>query len=117
MFNKHQKYERTKYIRELERFLNRLVKFIDTQEFDYEKFKNFIDKILQPVENAKKVYLEKEYYKKLQELAGDMKNIHKENFEEEKIKKDIKHKANKLRKLKRLRSFDSKIKHKKNYEF
>ena len=84
-----EKYERTKYTRELERYLNRIVKFVSTKEFSMGDFSEYVDEIFKPFEGIKKVLLDSEYFKK-----------------------SIQYRANQLQKTKRVKNFN-KSKHKK----
>jgi hypothetical protein len=105
------KYERTKYTRELERYLNRIVKFVSTKEFSHDEFEGYVDEIFKPFEDIKKVILESEYYKKLEEFVEYSANLPSLELDSEEVKKIIQHRANQLQKIKRVRNF-TKSKHK-----
>ena len=107
-----EKYERTKYTRELERYLNRIVKFISTKEFSTEDFSEYIDEIFKPLEGIKKVLLDSEYFKKLEEFVEWSANLPSKELDNEEIKKSIQYRANQLQKTKRVKNFN-KSKHKK----
>ncbi len=109
---KIEKYERVKYTRELERYLNRIVKFVSTKNFSSNEFSNYIDEIFKPFEGIKKVFLDSEYFKKLEEFVEWSANLPSKEFDEEEIKKSIQYRANQLQKIKRVRNFN-KSKHKK----
>jgi len=106
------KYERTKYTRELERYLNRIVKFVSTKEFSHDEFEKYVDEIFKPFEEIKKVLLESEYYKKLEEFVEQTANLPSQELEPDELKKTIQYKANQLQKIKRVRSFNKGDKHK-----
>jgi len=107
-----QKYERVKYTRELERYLNRIVKFVSTKEFNHDEFENYVDEIFKPFESIKRVLLESEYYRKLEEFVEFSANLPSQKLESDEVKKTIQYKANQLQKIKRVRSFNKASKHK-----
>jgi len=109
---KQQKYERLKYIRELERFTNRVVNFLNKEDITKEEFKKFIDKIFKNLENIKKVILKNEYLTSLEKFVEKTANLPLSNKDIKEIKEDTLYEANRLRKLKRVKSYQ-KDKHKK----
>jgi len=109
------KYERTKYTRELERYLNRIVKYVSTKEFSKDQFEKYVDEIFAPFLDIKKVLLESEYYKKLEEFVEQTANLPSMDLEPDELKKTIQYKANQLQKIKRVRSFNKSDKHKGKY--
>jgi len=118
MYTKKQiaKYERTKYTRELERYLNRIVKFVSTNEFTKNEFNSYIDEIFKPFEDIKKVLLNSEYFKELEKFVESSANLGYGELEGDEIKSQILHKANQLQKVKRVKNFN-KQKHKgRNFE-
>ena len=116
MYTKKQieKYERTKYTRELERFLNRIVKFVSTKEFSEDEFSEYVDEIFKPFEGIKKVILNSEYFKELEKFVEFCANLPFSKIESDEIKKVIQHRANQLQKIKRIKNFN-KSKHKGKY--
>ena len=118
MYTKKQieKYERTKYTRELERYLNRIVKFVSTNEFTKDEFNSYIDEIFKPFEDIKRVLLNSEYFKELEKFVENSANLGYGELEGDEIKKFILHRANQLQKIKRVKNFN-KQKHKgRNFE-
>ena len=113
MYTKKQieKYERTKYTRELERFLNRIVRFVSTKEFSKDEFNLFVDEIFKPFEDIKKVMLNSEYFKELEKFVESSANLGFGEIGADEIKSSIMHKANQLQKVKRVKNFN-KQKHK-----
>ena len=113
---KIQKYELTKYTRELERYLNRIVRYIKKEELDKERFADYVDEIFKPFDGIKKVLLTKDYLKRLEEFVEYSANLPKSEYDMDMIKKDILHRANILQRIKRVKDF-KKEKHKgKKYE-
>jgi len=105
---------RSRYIRELERFVNRIVDFFNQKEPTKAQIDAHIDKIFKPLESIEKTYLSSEYTKSLEKFVQKNANLHLSDKEPEQIKAEVLKEANHLRKLKRKRSF-SKEKHKKSY--
>ena len=102
---------RSRYVRELERFVNRIVDFFG-KEHTKEELHAFLDKAFEPLENIEKVYLSNEYPKELEKFVEKNANLHLSDKSMEELKEDVAKEANLLRKLKRKKSF-AKEKHKK----
>ncbi len=102
---KKEKFIRTKYIRELERFLNRIVDFFHKNDPNKEEINSHIDTIFQPLESIEKTYLSSEYTKSLEKFVQKNANLHLSPKSAEEIKADVLKEANHLRKLKRKKSF------------
>ncbi len=108
---KKEKFLRTKYIRELERFVNRIVDFFKN-EHTKEEIEKHIDKIFAPLENIQKVHLKNEYLKELEKFVQKYANTHLSENSADEIRTNALKEANLLRKLKRTKSYQ-KQKHKK----
>jgi len=107
-----QKYKRTKYTRELERFLNRIVSFISKdEELQKDEFSDYIDQIFKPLEDIEKVFLKNPYLNQLEKFVQQCANLPQSNMDIEEIKREILHGANQLKKTKRKQNKNS-IKHK-----
>jgi len=106
---KKEKLLRTRYIRELERFTNRIVDFFQ-QERTLEEITHFIDKIFAPLEKIERVHLGSEYLKELERFVERNANIHLSQKEPQQMQQDLLKEANLLRKLKRKKRF-AKAKH------
>ncbi len=102
---------RSKYRYELERFVNRIVDFVNKGEFSKEEFLQFVDTIFKPLESIEKPYIHSEYLKALEKFVEKNANLHLTKMSIEEIKGDITKEANLLRKLKRKKSYN-KQKHK-----
>lgn len=109
---KQEKFERLKYIRELERFTNRVVNFLNKENVTKEDFAKYIDKIFKNLEDIKKVLLKSEYLTSLEKFVEKTANLPSSQKNIEEIKEDTLYEANRLRKLKRVKSYQ-KEKHKK----
>ena len=110
---KKEKLIRSRYIRELERFVNRIVDFVQKRRTK-EEINAHIAKIFTPLESIEKIYLSSEYTKELERFVERNANLHLSDKSGEEICEDILKEANQLRKLKRKKSF-RKEKHKKRY--
>ena len=108
------KYKLTKYTRELERYLNRVVRYLKQEDVDKEDFKAYINEIFKPFEKIEKVLLHKEYLKELEKFVEYSANLPESEYDMDMIQKDILHRANVLQKVKRIKNF-SKDKHKNKY--
>ncbi len=102
---KIQKFLRIKYIREMERFINRVVNYLNTNEnLEKNEFSDFVEEKFQKVKECQKVYLSKEYAKELEKFVFKISSLTKQHDIKE-IKDEILYQANRLRKNKRLRSY------------
>ncbi len=110
MFSQKQieKYKRTKYTRELERFLNRIVSYISKdKELDKEHFKKYVDEIFKPLEDIEKVRFNSPYLIHLESFVEKSANLPTSDKEMDDIKKEILHSANQLQKTKRKKNFNN----------
>ncbi len=117
MFTEKQKekYKRTKYTRELERFLNRIVSYVSkNEELDKAHFTAFVDRIFEPLEGIEKVLLNSNYLKELEKFVEKCANLPQSDLEMDEIRKVILHGANQLQKTKRMQN-RSHVKHKGKY--
>ncbi len=114
MFTEKQKekYKRTKYTRELERFLNRIVSYVNKHEsLDAEQLKSYIDRIFEPLEGIEKVLLNSNYLKALERYVEKCANLPASGLEPDEIKREILHGANQLQKTRRMQNRNA-VKHK-----
>ena len=108
MFSQKQieKYKRTKYIRELERFLNRIVSYVQKeQNLDKEQFQAYVDEIFKPLEKIEKVRFNGPYHTHLERFVEQSANLPTTDLQMDEIKKEILHSANQLQKTKRKKNF------------
>ncbi len=107
-----EKYKRTKYTRELERFLNRIVSFVSKNEaLTKEELRDYIDRIFAPLEGIEKVLLNSPYLTELERFVEKSANLPNTDLEIDEIKKEILYGANQLQKTKRKRNSTT-VKHK-----
>jgi hypothetical protein len=96
---------RQRYIKELERFTNRIVSFCQ-KEITKEEFDAYIEKIFKPLEEVEKTYLGNEYLKSLERFVETTANLTLQDLEITAIKERTLHGANALRKLKRIKKYN-----------
>ncbi len=99
-----QRRQRQKYIRELERFTNRIVNFCQ-KEITKDEFLAYVDKIFVSLEKVEKTYLRNEYLKSLETFVETTANLTLQDLSIEQIKERTLHGANVLRKLKRTKKY------------
>jgi len=104
--DKIQKYKRAKYVKELEKFTNRVVKFLGDEKKEKEEFKTYIDKIFASLEDIEKVLLKNEYLKSLERFVEKTANLPQSQKSIEEIRKETLYEANALRKLKRVKKYN-----------
>lgn len=107
-----EKYKRTKYTRELERFLNRTVSYFQKGDISSESFTLLRDRIFEPLENIEKVDLLGTYQKAMESFVERTANLPESGLDIEEIEKRVLHEANHLQMIKRKKNFN-KEKHKK----
>jgi len=105
---KKEKYLQSRYKRELERYLNRVVNFVMQGEFEYEDYVNFIDKVQEKLNSCEKVKLYNDYFEKIEKFIDFTVKLREECFESRKIQAEIMHEANLIRKAKRKKSYTRK---------
>jgi hypothetical protein len=107
-----EKYKLTKYTRELERFVNRVVSFFQKDDPTKEKFTELRDRIFVPLEDIEKVKLNNHYHIELEKFVETTANLPESTKDIEELQKQVLHGANQLRKLQRKKN-TKKDKHKK----
>jgi hypothetical protein len=107
-----EKYKLTKYTRELERFVNRVVSFFQKDDASKERFVELRDRIFAPLDNIEKVQLNNHYHIELEKFVEVVANLPESTKELEEVQKYVLHEANKLRMIKRKKT-TRKDKHKK----
>jgi len=107
-----EKYKRARYTRELERFVNRIVSYLNKRERTREEIAAYIDEIFTPFEGIEKVDLNNDYLKELEAFVERTANLPLGDLDAEEMKRKILYEANLLQKTKRKKSFN-KEKHKK----
>ena len=105
---KKEKYLQSRYKRELERYLNRVVNFVMQGEFEYEDYVNFIDKVQEKLNSCEKVKLYNDYFEKIEEFIGMTEDLKEKSLKNIEIRVKIMHEANLIRKAKRKKSYTRK---------
>ena len=108
---KKQKYLQTRYKRELERYLNRLVNFVQQEgERSAEQLREYIEKIARKLADVEKVPLHNHYYEMLEAFVEKTKQFMQSGRKSDDIGAEIVHEANIIRKEKRKKSYNRKEK-------
>jgi len=105
---RREKYLQSRYKRELERYLNRVVNFVMQGDFDNEEYNSFIDRTQQKLESCKKVKLHKSYYERIEKFILMTVDLKQKELDVKDISSTILHEANLIRKEKRERKFTRK---------
>ena len=107
---KREKYLMTRYRRELERYLNRVVSFAMGEDFEKRDYQNMVQKALQKLQKVQKVPLYNDYFEKLESFIEMTKALAGSEREADDIRGEILHEANQIRKSKRKKSYSRKTK-------
>ena len=102
------KYKETRYKRELERFLNRCVSFAQREEGAREDFDWLVDRIEEKLNGVEKMPLYNDYYDRLERFVQMIGHLRRSGEEVEEIKGQIQHEANRIRKSRRIKSYNRK---------
>ena len=108
MEKRKEKYLQSRYKRELERYLNRVVNFVMQGEFEYEDYVNFIDKVQDKLNSCEKAGLYNDYFEKIEKFIGMTVDLKEKSLENIEIRAKIMHEANLIRKAKRKKSYTRK---------
>ncbi|WP_456322718.1 hypothetical protein [Hydrogenimonas sp.] len=108
---KKEKYLQTKYKRELERYLNRLVNFAQQESnSSKEALESFIEKIASKFHEVEKVSLYNPYFESIESFVEKTGRLVGSDRECDDIKAEIVHDANQIRKQKRKKTYNRKEK-------
>ncbi|BDY13249.1 hypothetical protein [Hydrogenimonas cancrithermarum] len=105
---KREKYLQTRYKRELERYLNRVVNYAQQESFSKEGYEAWIDKVTKRLLEAEKVPLYNDYYEKLEAFIEKTHRMKESNLDSDEIQAEILHDANQIRKEKRKKTYNRK---------
>ncbi len=106
MDKRKEKFLRIKYLREIERFINRVVNYLNTQKkLEKEAFFDFVEEKFQKVKECEKVYLSKGYAEAMEEFAFKIPSMINGKDDISDIKEEILYQANRVRKTKRLKRY------------
>ena len=103
---KVEKYLQTRYKRELERYLNRMVNFAKTQSRSRDDFDRYEAKMREKLESVEKRELNSAYYTQLEEFLDKIARLKESDGTMEEIASEILHEANKIRKSRRRKSYN-----------
>ena len=113
---KIEKYLQTRYKRELERYLNRMVNFAKQPQKSREDFDAYETKMREKLRAAQKRDLHSSYYTQLEDFVDKVEALRNGEGAMDDIADTILHEANKIRKAKRKRSYNRKgLKHDSEY--
>ncbi|WP_456451405.1 hypothetical protein [Hydrogenimonas sp.] len=106
---RREKYLQTRYKRELERFLNRLVNFSRQEGGDKAAFDAYVYAIAKKLAEAERVPLYNDYYDRLERFVEMARRL-RENGElgADEAKGQVLHEANQIRKSRRIKSYNRK---------
>ncbi len=107
---KKDKYLQTRYRRELERYLNKVVSFAMGDEFEKSTYENMLQKVLQKFNKIQKVSLYSDYFERLEAFVELTKELAQSDKDAEDIRTEILYRANQIRKSKRKKSYSRKSK-------
>jgi len=102
---KREKYLQTRYRRELERYLNRLVGFAQRGEGGPEAYRDYVEKMGARLEEVEKVPLYNDYYERLERFVEMSRQMAESGLERDEIDGRILHEANQIRKSRRIKSY------------
>jgi glutaredoxin 2 len=105
---RREKYLQTRYKRELERYLNRVVNYAQQESFTKEGYETWIDKVTEKLLQAEKVPLYNDYYEKLEAFIEKTHRMKESDLESDEIQAEILHDANQIRKEKRKKRYNRK---------
>ncbi|MCF6201457.1 MAG: hypothetical protein L3J42_04960 [Hydrogenimonas sp.] len=105
---RREKYLQTRYRRELERYLNRLVGYSMQDGFERNKFEELVDNGLKRLQKVEKVKLYSDYFERLESFVRLSEELKESGLDADEIAAKITHEANLIRKSKRKRSYSRK---------
>ena len=103
---KREKYLQTRYKRELERFLNRLVNFSRQESDDKASFDRYVEGILKRFEETEKAPLYNDYYERLERFVELARRLKESDMGGEEVREKVLHEANQIRKSRRIKSYN-----------
>ncbi len=107
---RREKYLQTRYRRELERYLNRIVSFAMGKDFERSDYDKLVEKADKKLENVEKIRLYNDYFESLESFVQKCRELKNSDLDEDEISAQIVHEANRIRKLKRKKSYSRKEK-------
>ena len=101
-----EKYLQTRYKRELERFLNRLVNFSRQEGGDKAAFDRYVEGIAKRLAEVTRVPLYNDYYERLERFVQLAERLKESDAEGDEVRQSILHEANQIRKSRRVKSYN-----------
>ncbi|WP_201351948.1 hypothetical protein [Hydrogenimonas urashimensis] len=108
---RREKYLLTRYKRELERYLNRIVNFVQKETFKTDEFDAFVKSANEKLSHVQKVPLYNDYFEKLEQFIEKTNRLCESGSESDEIRALLLHEANQIRKSKRKKSYSRKERH------
>ncbi len=105
---KKEKYRLVRYRRELERYLNRIVSFAMGGEFERCDYDKLVEKADRKLAEVEKVKLHNDYFESLENFVHKCRELKKSDMDKDEISAQIVHEANRIRKLRRKKSYSRK---------
>jgi len=105
-----EKYLQTRYKRELERFLNRLVNFSRQEEGDKAAFDSYFDAIRKKLDAVEKTPLYNDFYDRLEKFVTMAEKLRHREVDGEEARQAVLREANQIRKSRRVKSYSRKEK-------
>jgi len=103
-----EKYLQTRYKRELERYLNRVVNFVQQGDFAKEAFDGFIERVESKLSQVERIPLYNDYFEKLEKFIEMVRGLKESEMESDEVRSRVLHEANQIRKSKRKKSYNRK---------
>ena len=103
---KIEKYLQTRYKRELERYLNRMVNFAKQRSLSRDDFERYEAKMREKLEAVEKRELNSAHYSQLEDFVEKIADLRESSQTMDEIVSEILHEANKIRKSRRRKSYN-----------
>ena len=105
---RREKYLQTRYKRELERFLNRVVNFAQQEKGEKSDYDVFIERVRSKLDAVERVPLFNDYFEKLENFIDKTERLRESDSDIDSVKSHILYEANQIRKAKRKKSYNRK---------
>ncbi len=103
---RREKYLQSRYRRELERYLNRVVGFVMGDAFSKSAYEAMIERVGQKLEKVEKTKLYSDFFERLEQFVQRSRELAEGELESDEIRAKILHEANQIRKSKRKKSYN-----------
>ncbi len=105
---KREKYIQSRYRRELERYLNRVVGFVMGGDFDKGEYDAIVEKGFEKLEKVEKAKLFSDYFESLEDFVQKSRELKESDLSADEVGSQIVYEANQIRKSKRKKSYNRK---------